>query len=285
MFDVHQVQNVNPIIRKTMLTVIMLLQFTAALYTCASPVKATGSVEVLSDTGYLDALGNYRVVGEVRNTGSQPVNFVQVTATYYDQYGYVIDSRFDLTMLYVILPGRKSPFELALLDVAQSSRVSTYTLTVSYLETAALPMKLEILWHSSITDPQGNIHITGALKNNGDEKLVNAKVAATYYDTYSHVVAAALIGFDPDLVGDIDPNQTIYFQIELQNERAQYAQTYTLAAESNQYTTIPEHPTTMLLLILLPPITLTLITKNRKTRKPIAQEHPTRVKGLNSQSP
>ena len=168
-------------------------------------------------------------------------------------------------MLYVILPGRKSPFELALLDTAQSSRVHSYTLTVSYLETVALSMKLEILWHSSITDAQGNMHITGALQNNGYEKLVNAKVVATYYDLYSHVVAAALIGFDPDLIGDINPNQTVYFQIELPNERAQYAHTYSLVAESNQYAMIPEYPqatTTALLAISLLAITL---TRHRKT--------------------
>jgi len=255
--------------QRILLTGLLILTGIAA---SLSPVNATGPVRVLSSSGYLDSQGNYRIIGEVTNRGSTPINFVQVQATFYDSLGSPITTRFDLTMLYVILPDRKSPFELALLDTAQSSRVSTYTLTVSYLETAALPMKLEILWHSSITDPQGNIHITGALKNNGDEKLVNAKVVATYYDTYSHVVAAALIGFDPDLVGDINPNQTTYFQIELQNERAQYAQTYTLAAESNQYTMIPEHPTTMLLLILLPPITLTLIKKIANSGKTVKVE-------------
>jgi hypothetical protein len=264
-------------VQKALLTGLLILTGIAA---SLSPANATGPVKVLSSSGYLDSQGNYRVVGEVTNRGSTPINFVQVQATFYDSLGSPITTRFDLTMLYVILPNRESPFELALLDTAQSSRVSTYTLTVSYQETTAPPMKLEILWHTTSTDAQGNMHITGALKNHGDEKLINAKVAATYYDPYSRVVAAASIGFDPDLVGDINPNQTIQFQIDLPKERAQYAHSYALAAESNQYTMIPEHPTTTLLLILLPPITLTLITRNRRKRKPIAQEHPTRVKRI-----
>ena len=190
-------------------------------------------------------------MGEVQNAGSQAVNFVQVTATFYDSHHVVIDSRFDLTMLYVILFGRKSPFEIALLDVAESARVSHYSLSVTYLETNEIPMKLEILSHSKYTDAEGNMHIIGNLKNLGDETLINAKVVATYYDASSQVVAAALIGFDPELTGDINPNQTEPFEIILDKTRAQYVQTYALTAESNQYAMIPEFPTGIVQLILM----------------------------------
>jgi hypothetical protein len=222
-----------------------------ALSTSFSPVGAAGGVEVVSHTGYLDPSGNYRVVGEVQNVGSQAVNFVQVTATFYDSHNIVIDSRFDLTMLYVILVGRKSPFEIALLDVAESARVFRYSLSVTYLETNEIPMKLEIPSYSNYTDAEGNMHIVGNLRNNGDETLVNAKVVATYYDASSRVVAAALIGFDPELTGDINPNQTEPFEIILDKTRAQYVQTYALTAESNQYAMIPEFPTGIVQLILM----------------------------------
>lgn len=262
----------NSITRKTLLIIVVLLQFSAALSTCATLVKATGSVEILSNTGYLDAVGNYRVVGEVQNVGNQAVNFVQVTAQFYDSDNNFVDSRFDLTLLYVILAGRKSPFEIALLDATESALVSRYSMSVTYVETADLPLKLRILSDANYTDASGNLHTIGDLKNLGTEKLVNAKVVATYYDAYSRVVAVASIGFDPEIVGDINPNQTIQFQIDLPNERAQYAHTYSLAAESNQYTMIPEHPTPMLLLILLPPITLILITKRSPINKKNTQK-------------
>lgn len=233
----------NLTVVKTLFTLLMLLQFFGALSTCVTQAKAAGSVGILSHTGYLDPMGNYRVVGEVKNTGIVPVTFVQVNATFYDSYGQPIDSRFDLTMLYVILVGRKSPFELALLDVAQSSRVANYTLSVSYLETNELPLKLEISGPVNYTDLEGNMHIIGNLTNHGDEILVNAKVVATYYDASSRVVAAALTSFDPELTGDINPNQTVQFEIELSQDRAQHVHTYVLNAESNQYTMIPEsHP-------------------------------------------
>jgi len=215
-----------------------------------SPARAEGSVEILSSTGYLDASGNYRVVGEVQNVGSQAVNFVQISATFYDSHNDVIDSRFDLTMLYVILDGRKSPFEIALLDVAESARVSHYSLNVTYLETTKLPMKLEILSHTNHIDAEGNMHITGTLKNNGDKILVNAKVVATYYDESSVVVATALIDYDPELTGEINPNQTVPFEIILDKERTPYVETYVLSAESNEYAIIPEFPKGIIPLIL-----------------------------------
>lgn len=254
----------NSTISKASFTILLLLQFSAALSTCATQVEAAGSVEILSNTGYLDSSGNYNVVGEVQNVGSQAVNFIQVTATFYDSHDTVVDSRFDLTMLYVLLNGRKSPFEIALLDVAESSRVSRYSLAVTYLETSPLPMKLEILSHTNQTDAEGNMHIVGNLRNNGDEKLVNAKVVATYYDVSWHVVAAALIGFDPELTGDINPNQIVPFEIILDKARAQYVQTCALAAESNQYAMIPEFPTAIMYLILM--VSLFAVAIDTRTR-------------------
>jgi hypothetical protein len=236
--------------RKVPFAVLMFLHFSATLSSLCSPAGAAGSVEVLSSTGYLDSSGNYRVVGEVQNVGSQAVNFVEVTATFYDSHNVVVDSRFDLTMLYVILVGRKSPFELALLDVAESAIVSRYSLSVTYLETTELPMKLEILSQSNYTDAEGNMHLAGTLRNLGNEKLVNAKVVATYYDALSQVVATASIGFDPDLTGDIDPYQTVEFEIVLDKSRAQYVQAYALVAESNQYAMVPEVPTIVVFLII-----------------------------------
>jgi hypothetical protein len=226
---------------KTLFMLLMLLQLFGALFSCATQAKAAGSVEILSHTGYLDLMGNYRVVGEVKNTGIAPVNFVQVNATFYDSYGQSIASRFDLTLQYVIPVGRKSPFELALLDVAQSSRVAYYTLSVSYLETIELPPRLELSGRFSYIDPDGNMHVIGNLTNHGDEILVNAKVVATYYDASLRVVAADLFGFDPEVIGDITPNRTVQFEIELSQDRAQHVQTYVLSAESNQYAMIIDY--------------------------------------------
>lgn len=245
----------------------MLLQFCIALSAFVPTARAAGNVEILSNTGYVDTAGNYYVVGEVQNIGGQTVNFIQVTATFYDSQNSIVDSRFDLTMLNVLLEQRKTPFKIALLDVAESSRVDHYTLQVTYLETDPVPMRLVIQSYSNSSDYDGSMRIVGTLKNLGDEKLVNAKIVATYYDASSHVVAAELTSFDPEVTGDINPGQTVSFEIRIGKERAQYVKDYILAAESNQYEMVPELQPQMIaaLLSVLALITAVYLRPGRLT--------------------
>ena len=249
----------------------MILQFCITLSASVAPARAAGSVEILSHVGYVDSEGNYRVVGEVQNFGPRTVNFIQVTATFYDSQNSVVDSRFDLTMLNVLLVDRKSPFEIALLDVAESSRVSHYSLNVTFLETSSIPMKLAILSDSSHLETDGSMHIVGNLKNLGDQTLVNAKGVATYYDQSSHVVAASIESYDPEVTGEIGPNQTVPFELILSKERAQYAATYALAAESNQYSMIPEFPVNIMLALLILSTLLGILANRSKTKRTHAQ--------------
>jgi hypothetical protein len=65
-------------------SILMFLQLYTTLSAFVIPARATGSVEILSHMGYLDSAGNYHVVGEVQNVGTQAVNFIQVTAAFYD---------------------------------------------------------------------------------------------------------------------------------------------------------------------------------------------------------
>lgn len=245
--------------------VLVFLLFSTALSAFVSHVGAAGTVNIVSHTGYLDSLGNYHVVGEVQNVGNQAVTFVQVSAKFYDTYNVVIDSRFDLTMLSVLLAGHKSPFEIALFDVAESAGVVWYILSVTYLETNPIPMKLEILSQSNYTDTDGSFHIAGELRNLGNERLVNAKVVATYYDNSSHVAAAAYTNFDPE--EHIDPNQTVLFEIGLDKERVKFVETYALEAQSNQYAMISEFPDHLLTVLLTAFSSLLLMGNRTKVKR------------------
>ena len=82
----------------------------------AFPVSAAGQVNILSHSGWLDSVGYYHVSGEVQNVGDGALSFVKVTATFYDVSSTVIAVDFTYTALSVILPGRKSPFEIFLID-------------------------------------------------------------------------------------------------------------------------------------------------------------------------
>jgi hypothetical protein len=213
--------------------------------------EASGNVEFVSHTGYVDSQGNYRVVGEVENVGSQAVNFVQVTAIFLDSNKSVIDTRFDLTMLNVILVGRKSPFEISLLNVAESAMVTNYTLSVTFQTADTLPLSLQIPTYNSTIDVEGRLHVTGQLTNIGNQTAVNTRVIATFYDSGEKVVAASSSFLDPELLGDLNPNVTQPFEIVLSQERTLYVNTYVLTAECNQYETLPEFSSWILIMCTL----------------------------------
>jgi len=220
-------------------SVILVMLITSVRFTFT--VKAAANVETLSHMGYLDSFGCYRVTGEIQNVGDQAVNSVAITATFYNSSNAAIETRFDLTMLHVILMSRKSPFEIALLDVMKSAEVDHYELNVSFSTTDPIPKGLKILDHSSFVDEMQCMHITGEIKNIGAEKATNVKVIATYYSSTGDAVAAALTYLDPEGRIVLGPNQTATFEIVLDEDRTSLVYEYKLVAESNQYACVMEN--------------------------------------------
>ena len=70
---------------------------------------------VVSDNGFNDNdpnLPQYHIVGEVQNNGSEPAQFVEVSATLYDGNNKVIGTGSAFTKPENIDPGQKAPFEI-----------------------------------------------------------------------------------------------------------------------------------------------------------------------------
>lgn len=202
------------------------------------PVEATTDVSILTHSGYLDSVGYYHVVGEVQNVGDQTVDFVKITATFYDSGDTVIDTEFTFTTISVLLPGRKSPFDVTVIDTTQASKVDHYSLSVTFSATEPIPLGLEILSNSSYVDGVGYMHVVGEIKNIESGTATYVKVAATFYDETGTVVATAFTFSDPS---DIEPGQKAPFEIILiEKSRVTLVDSYSLTAESNQYALIPE---------------------------------------------
>ena len=221
---------------KSLLAMSILVGVLSAPIIFISPVRAVADVDILSHTGYLDSSGYYHVVGEVQNVGDQAVKLVKIEVTFYDSSNVVIATRFDLTMLYVLMVGRKSPFDIVLLDTTQSAKVDNYSLSVTFSATSPIPIGLEILSHNSYVDESGSMHIiVGEIMNIAAEKASTVRVIATYYDGAGDVVAAMLTYLDP-IQSDLDPGQTAQFEFLLSDEdRTPYVDTYGLTAESTEY--------------------------------------------------
>jgi len=219
----------------------------------------------------MDSFGYYHIVGEVQNLGDVAVKYVKIVVTFYDSSHTVIATDFTYSELDVILPGRKSPFDILFTETSQIPRIDHYSLAVTFSTTVSKPIGLQILSNSSYIDSFGFMHVVGEIKNIGSIKTTYVKIIATFYDSSGKVVDCDFTFSDPN---ELDPGQVAPFDIMLTNEeRIPLIQSYALTAESTHYAIIPEFSSMliMLLFMVLAFLIIHLASKHRqniKTRPP-----------------
>jgi hypothetical protein len=174
-----------------------------------SNVKAQDHVGILSTTIYQNygfnpfsvSKGDYLVVGEVQNSGSQAQKF-NITATFYDGEGYILgssylsDSNPDASPCYmhVLLPNAKSPFEIwfSRFDEEGNFRlVDHYELVVNTSPAGTYFPSLEITSQSS-HETDGTLYVEGNIKNTGTKTMNHFNTFVTFYNQNSEVVAVAM---------------------------------------------------------------------------------------------
>lgn len=215
-----------------------------------SAIYAVSEVDILSNSGFFNFVGFYHVVGEVQNTGDIALSSVKITATFYNASDELVGTIDAYTALDVLLPGRKSPFEILFIDISRSAKIDHYRLDLQYivLEPPFL-IGLEILSNSSGEDDFGMLHVEGEIKNIGADAATGVKVAATFYDAKDTVVAAAVTHSKPR---NLDPNENANFDIILiYTSRVDLVTSYSLTAESDQYAIVPEYPSLTCAFILI----------------------------------
>jgi hypothetical protein len=245
---------------------IILMATLAFLSALSSQSKAsTLQVEILpTHSGYINDQGYFYVVGEVQNFGANPVENVNITATFYDLNGDFVALGNGTTTLYTILPGRKSPFEIFLYSALDSQRVHSYTLSiVQFSQAQNKPLGLEIVTNSSHIDTDG-FHVTGEIKNIGPEYTSFVRVIATFYNASGYVIATKFSYSNPK---NLNPGQVATFDIILNNSIINKIDHYTLEAESWHYALVPEfNPTSLILILTTSTATYIRSTKFRKIR-------------------
>ena len=90
---------------------------------------------ILSQSTYVDGIGNLHIVGEVINESFQPLRFVQIIATFYDSNNGVIGTDFTFTSPSTIQPGQRAPFDMIISEGSIPTQLlAYYTLSVDYLD-------------------------------------------------------------------------------------------------------------------------------------------------------
>ena len=197
-----------------------------------NPVKAD-SVTVLSSSGFTDAIGDYHIVGEVQNTGSNTVSFVQITATYYNSNNQVVDTQFTYASLSYMQPNAKSPFDIIETTSTLVPEISTYKLQVSSTISGSIQQGLEITSNSSYTDDIGDLHIVGQIQNTGSATSSDTEIFATCYDSSGTVVDTGIAFANPD---PVPSGSTSPFEIIITDStQIPLITSYSLTAQSSDY--------------------------------------------------
>jgi hypothetical protein len=90
--------------------------------------------------------------GEIQNNGTEPLDFVKVTATFYDVSNSVLGNDYTFTKPYTLEPGQSAPFRLNV-----DFRPATNTIPINEIASIKLYISLYFSEHHNI-----NIEISEA---------------------------------------------------------------------------------------------------------------------------
>ncbi len=193
---------------------------TAPPTTTPAPTTApppTPTIDVLNQEETYGPGGELYVSGEVRNNWDKDIFDVQVSGTFYNQYGNVIVT-LKSSPIDKMTPGATESFIIRteypkttidhyLLEAVSPTITTTTTPPPT---TAAPPIGLEIVSETTEITTGGKLLIKGEIKNNGNEDLFTVQVYAKFYDTYGEKIDEKR----SKPITKLSPGQTDSFSIE-----------------------------------------------------------------------
>ena len=213
-------------------------------------------VNIENDQYYVSNDGIMHIVGEVLNDSDKPLNQVNIFATIYsgDNIIHQINSE---TLTNVIMPGMKGVFDIIITENIDG--IDRYVLDLDYKITNPKSQVIEITSSELRYAQFDNIVIKGTVANNGDITANMVKVIGTLYDRNGNVVAVSQIIIEPDY---IRANDESFFLITVPDGVQTDIVDYSLIAESEEYTAVPEFPLGSGALLIASLSSYIILTKN-----------------------
>ena len=219
--------------------------------------SAFAEVYIDNDRRYLGDDGTIHIVGEIINESDQPINQVNVIATFYSDGNNVYQASTE-NLTSMIMPEMKGAFDLMLTEDIGS--VDYYTLDIDFKVTQPKEQVIEITSSEFTYGPVDNIAIQGTVTNNGEITANMVKVVATLYDRDGDVVVVSQTRTEPDYLRVSDES---FFVIPIPDKtQANHIVDYSLVAESEEYTAVPEFPLGSGILLVASLSAYIAITKN-----------------------
>jgi hypothetical protein len=146
----------------------------------------------------------------VLNSGTEYLDFVEISGTFYDGGGQVVGSEFAYTHVDFVGPGESAGFDLPLVD-GGALGVTRYQLAVQGEPTTERPAAgLAVQGESASVDEFGDYHVTGEVVNQSAATVEFVKVVGTFYAANGTVVRSDFTYIDAEV---IDPGQAAPFDL------------------------------------------------------------------------
>ena len=199
--------------------------------------SAFAEVYIDNDHKYIGDDGTLHIVGEIVNETDKPINQVEITAIFYSDGSNVYETNTE-NLTNMIMPGMNGVFDLMITE--DIGHVDYYILNVDFKITKPKDHVIEITSSEFTYGPVNSLAIQGTVANNGEITANMVKVIATLYDRDGNVVTVSEVRMKPDYLRAND--ESSFLIPILEKTQANEIVDYSLVAESEEYTAVPEFP-------------------------------------------
>ena len=208
---------------------------------------AFGEAFIQNDQQYIGDDGAFHIVGEIKNNLEVPLNQINVQVTLLDENKQLIGIKETSSLVNIIMPGMKGPFDLILTN-DEAKKTKSYSLKLDYKVSPPKNQVIDIIESELSRDNYNNLMITGTVTNKGDITANTVAVIATLYDKEGNVAAVSRIHPEPDYLRAED---NAFFLVVIPDKiQTSEINDYTLIAESEEYAAVPEFPVGTLVLLV-----------------------------------
>ena len=222
---------------------------------------AYADVVIENDQKYIDDDNLLHIVGEIVNYTDKPISQIEISATTFSNTDSKITTINSNTPSHTIMPGMKAGFDI-LFSEKDPSLVSYYELNFNYKIASAKNQVIEITSSEISRDSLDNLAIVGTVTNQGEITANMINVVATLYDRDGNVVTVSKTQTQPDFLKPGDEN---FFLVPVfDKKQASNVVDYTITAESDEYTVVPEFPLGSGILLAVSVSSYIFLTRNPK---------------------
>ena len=222
---------------------------------------AYADVVIENDQKYIDDNNLLHIVGEIVNYTDKPISQIEISATTFSSTDSKITTINSNTPSHTIMPGMKAGFDI-LFSEKDPSLVNYYELNFNYKIASAKNQVIEITSSEISRDSLDNLAIVGTITNQGEITANMINVVATLYDRDGNVVTVSKTQTQPDFLKPGDEN--FFLMPVFDKKQASNVVDYTITAESDEYTVVPEFPLGSGILLAVSVSSYIFLTRNPK---------------------